>query len=611
MRSDHRARRGAGRLPLVAIGLALLLTVATGGRSGAQVTGEDLGQPVPAPTPMAPPPVAPPPTAAAGLTLEQQAEEKYAAGDLEGAAALYRQLAVATSAPQERLRLLVAAAWLEQQLGHGDVAYDLLRQGLTDFPEYPFQPQNYSQEFVDVYLKARDRAVADRKQRANELVQRSLREIGADDLQRARATLVQALALAPDDPFGLFNLGLVEMRSGKRDAAVAQFERLIAVEAGKPGTVPKEVHSSALATLGSLYYEKDFQEDARRYLEQAATLDPSSARTWNQLGLVLRKSSDAAGAERAFRKALEIEPEHPQAANNLALLFISAQRWSDAVALLTGVTARNGSDALAWLNLGLAQRGAGDRVAAATSLQRVIALDGENRQGMAARAASYLAVVRYEQQDNAGAVAAARQAIGWRQDDVEAWIYLGLAQRLQNDLATARDSFQRALALDPARPEVHNNLGTVLIALGDLAGAEAAFRQALTLRPGFAEAQSNLDQVLARQLAAQLSSTTGSSARPESGRSRRQPKSFGVRFSDADFTYLGIKGAVVESVIAESPAERGGVRKGDVVLGVDGKPVEGPQALLRYLRNLTGERDYVELDILRDGAPKRLRVDMF
>ena len=611
MRSDHRARRGAGGPLLVAIGLALLLTVAFGGRAGAQVTGEDLGQPAPAPTPMAPPPVAPPVAAPAAPTLEQQAEEKYAAGDLEGAAALYRQLAVATSAPPERLRLLVAAAWLEQQLGHPEVAYDLLRQGLTDFPEYPFQPQNYSQEFVDVYLKARDRAVADRKQRANELVQRSLREIGADDLQRARATLVQALALAPDDPFGLFNLGLVEMRSGKRDAAVAQFERLIAVEGGKPGTVPKEVHSSALTTLGSLYYDKDFQEDARRYLEQAAALDPASARTWNQLGLVLRKSGDAAGAERAFRKALEIEPQHPQAANNLALLFISAQRWGDAVTLLTGVTARNGGDALAWLNLGLAQRGAGDRVAAATSLQRVIALDGDNRQGMAARAASYLAVVRYEQQDNAGAVAAARQAIGFRQDDVEAWIYLGLAQRLQNDLAGARDSFQRALALDPARPEVYNNLGTVLIPLGDLAGAEAAFRQALTLRPGFAEAQSNLDQVLARQLAAQLSNTTASSTKPDSGRSRRQPKSFGVRFSDADFTYLGIQGAVVESVVSDSPAERGGVRKGDVVLGVDGKPVEGPQALLRYLRNLTGERDYVELDILREGAPKRLRVDMF
>jgi len=84
-----------------------------------------------------------------------------------------------------------------------------------------------------------------------------------------------------------------------------------------------------------------------------------------------------------------------------------------------------------------------------------------------------------------------------------------------------------------------------------------------------------------------------------------------VLFRSADFTYLGIKGAMVESVQGESPASKAGLRKGDVVLGVDGHPVEGPQQLLRYLRNLSGERDYVEMDILRDGNPRRLRVDMF
>jgi Tfp pilus assembly protein PilF len=575
------------------------------------VQGEELGQPAPAPTPIAPPVAAPIPPPAQGPTLEQQAEEKYAAGDLEGAAVIYRQLAVATSAPPERLRLLVAAAWLEHQLGHGDVAYDLLKQGLTDLPDYPFQPQNYSQDFVDIYLKARDRAVAERHQRANELVQRSLREIAANDLPRAKATLVQALALQPDDPFGLFNLGLVEMKSGRRDQAIAGFERVVAVEAGKPGSVPPEVRSSTLASLGLLYYEKDFIDDAKGYLEQAVQLDPGSARIWNNLGLTLRKAGDAAGAERAFRKAIEIAPTEVQFANNLALLFVAAQRWNDVVTLLVPLTANGGGDALAWLNLGLAQRGAGDRTGAGASLQRVIALDGENMQGLAARAAVYLAIVRFEGGDGAGAATAARQTIGWRPDDVDAWNYLGLAQQLQKDDAGARDSFQRAATLAPDRPEIHNNLGTVLFALKDLTGAEAAFRQALALRPGFAEAQSNLDQVLVAQLAGKVGTSSATSSKPESGRARRQPKPFGASFSNADFTYLGIPGAVVDSISAQSPAEKAGLHRGDVVLGVDGKPIEGPQQLLRYLRNLTGERDYVDMDVLRDGHPRRLRVDMF
>ncbi len=609
--ADHAARRAVGcALPAA---LVLIAVLATTGASAQAVQSEDIGQPATAaPAPIAPPPVAPAPTAAATPnSLEAAAEEKYSAGDLAGAAALYRQLAVATTAPQERLRLLVAAAWLEHQLGHDDDAYDLLRQGLVDVPDYPFQPQNYRQEFVDLFLKARERALVERHQRANALVQRSLQEIAADDLPRAHATLMQALALAPDDPFGLFNLALVEMKSGRKDEAIAGFERLLAVEAGRPGAVPQEVRSSTLASLGLLYYEKDFLDDARRYLEQAATLDPTSARTWNNLGLTLRKAGDAAGAERAFRKALELSPNDVQVANNLALLFIGAQRWPDAVGLLTGITGRAPDDALGWLNLGLAQRGAGDRVAAAASLQRVLTIDADDRQGMAARAASYLAIVRYEQGDGAGAAAAARQALAWRPDDVDAWVYLGLAQQRQEDLAGARDSLQRALALDPTRPEIHNNLGTVLVALGDLPGAEAAFRQALSIRPGFAEAQANLDQVRTRQLAAQVGAPSATVPKPAAGKRHREPKSLGVRFSDNDFTYLGIKGAMVESVLGESPAERAGLRKGDVVLGVDGKPIAGPQQLLRYLRDLTGERDYVEMDVLRDGKPRRLRVDMF
>lgn len=607
MDGDSRAGRGAVRCALAALGLAWILAPQAGGW---QVQTEDMQPPPMAtPTPAAPPHTTPP--GGGTSSLEAAAEEKYSAGDLEGAAALYRQLAVGTAAPKERMRLLVAAAWLEHQIGRSNDAFELLRQGLADVPDFAFQSQNYTQDFVELYVKARDRALTERHQRANGLVQRSLQEIATEDLPRARATLVQALALAPDDPFALFNLALVDLKAGRRDAAVAGFERLLAVEAGHPGTVSAEVRASALGSLGLLYYEKDFLEDARRYLEQAAALDPTSARVWNNLGLALRKAGDIAGAERAFRKALELSPGDPQMANNLALLFIGAQRWPDAVALLTAITTRAPGDALGWLNLALAQRGAGDRTLATASLQRVSTLDPQNRQGLAARAAAYLAIIRYEQGDGAGAAAAARQAIAWRADDVDAWIYLGLALQVQKDLAGARDSFQRALSLDPARPEIHNNLGTVLVTLGDLAGAEASFRQALTIRPGFAEAQANLDQVLTRQLAAQVGTSSATSAKQDDGRARRQPKQLGARFSDTDFTYLGIKGAMVDSVAGQSPAERAGIRKGDVVLGVDGKPVEGPQQLLRYLRNLTGERDYVDIDILRDGKPRRVRVQMF
>jgi tetratricopeptide (TPR) repeat protein len=600
--------RATGRAVVAAAAL-ISATFATSWPLVAQeVAVEDLERQ--APEPVAPPPVPSEPAAVPAAPpgpaeLEAAAETRYLEGDIAGAAALYRQLAVGTSDATERMRLLVAAAWLEHQLGRTTEAQELLQQGLADVPGYPFQSQNYSQEFVDLYERARQRALGERRQRAGELVQRSLREIAADELPRARTTLQQALALSPEEPFALFNLALVEMRAGNRDVAIAGFERLLALEAGRPGSVPVEVRAPALASLGLLYYDKEFYEDSRRFLEQATALDPGAPRTWNNLGLALRRLGDNAAAEAAFRRALELAPGDPQVANNLGLLLLGAQRHGEAVTLLTDATTRSPGDAALWLNLGLAQRGADDRTGAAASLARVMALDADNRLGSAARAATYLAVVRYEQGDGAGAVEAARQALGWNPADIEAHVYLGLGLHMTGDLAGARDAFQAAARLDPTRAEVHNNLGTALVALGDLPAAEAAFRQALAIRPAFPEAQANLDQVVAQIADAATNPPRGGRDRPA-----RRNKPMGVRFDENDFSYLGINGALVESVAGESPASKAGLRKGDIVLGVDGRKVEGPQELLRYVAGVS-DKNYVELDIVREGRPQRIRVEIY
>ena len=62
---------------------------------------------------------------------------------------------------------------------------------------------------------------------------------------------------------------------------------------------------------------------------------------------------------------------------------------------------------------------------------------------------------------------------------------------------------------------------------------------------------------------------------------------------------------MVAGVEPSGPAARAGIQGGDVVLGIDGKPVTGSDDLIR---TLTGDKigRTVELDILREG--KRLRV---
>ena len=78
----------------------------------------------------------------------------------------------------------------------------------------------------------------------------------------------------------------------------------------------------------------------------------------------------------------------------------------------------------------------------------------------------------------------------------------------------------------------------------------------------------------------------------------------GVNLEDADG-----RGARVERVVEGSPAERAGLREGDVILRFEGATVDSPWDLTRRVwRSAVGQR--VELEVERDGRTQHVPVEL-
>jgi Do/DeqQ family serine protease len=67
------------------------------------------------------------------------------------------------------------------------------------------------------------------------------------------------------------------------------------------------------------------------------------------------------------------------------------------------------------------------------------------------------------------------------------------------------------------------------------------------------------------------------------------------------------RGAIVTQVTEEGPAERAGVEQGDVILSLDGKPIDSSNALRNAVARLQPGTK-VKLDVIRDGAKRSLTV---
>jgi putative serine protease PepD len=85
----------------------------------------------------------------------------------------------------------------------------------------------------------------------------------------------------------------------------------------------------------------------------------------------------------------------------------------------------------------------------------------------------------------------------------------------------------------------------------------------------------------------------------------------GVSLSDATATADGVtrRGAGVTEVIADSPAGDAGIQNGDVIVAIDGDPVNGAASLTAFVREKEAGAESV-LTVVRDGSTKEITVTL-
>ncbi len=528
--------------------------------------------------------------------LRQLAEDSFADDDLEAAVALYRQLADRTRERQEKSIAMMDVAYVEHLLKRHGAAVATVTDILVEDPGYAFQADLYNESMRDIFYQGQKAAAERREELALGFVRKGLERLRGRDYDAARGQLEAALTYLPGHPGAIYHLALTDLHDQREESAEAGFQKLLAL--GTP--VSAELRVSAMINLGYLYQRRRLYGEAEEILEQAVALDPASSDAWSNLGAARRQMGQTVDAAEAFRRAYELSPDHAETMSHLALAYIDAKDWPQAVALLEKATTTDASRANLWLQLGKARLGVGRSDDAITAFETAIRLDPANSEGWAANAALQLAEHYYATRQYSSTLQRADQVIALGGDTVTARIFQGLARQYLGDLSGAKESLEEARRLDPTRAGTHNSLGSVYYKLGMLDEATAAFEQSLAIRPDSPEAKRNLEAV--REARSRPRQTSGAGpVRPT--RTAR----LGIRFADIDYAALGLKGAMVERVEVGGAAGRAGLEKNDLILKVDGRDVVSVDQLNSYVASRPrGSR--VTLSLLRANIPQRIDV---
>ncbi len=209
-------------------------------------------------------------------------------------------------------------------------------------------------------------------------------------------------------------------------------------------------------------------------------------------GLANQNTGDRKGAERAYRRGLEVAPDNVELRNALGWALFQDGRTAEAVAEYERALTADPKHAKAHNNLALALVELGKFDEAATHFSASLAIEPK------AEIHSDLGFCLARLGRTEDAQAHYRQALALDPNCASAHLNLAVAAVQAGDLAGAESHYRQALQGQPTA-ETHNGLGFVLARQGRADEAIAEFRKAMAADSKFTPAYNNLAEALARQ----------------------------------------------------------------------------------------------------------------
>lgn len=323
-----------------------------------------------------------------------------------------------------------------------------------------------------------------------------------DPAQGARL-LEQALAANPEDTAVLSRLGMARLAAGAAEEAIEDLRRAVAAE-------PDSLQARTLLALALIAAERTDEA-----LDETASIQsafPDTATGPLLEGIARLTVGDQAAAETAMLRALEIEPGHPDAADNLARMALGDEDLARARDLWQGVLEHQPDHLRTLIRMAWLERQDGNPQRAAERYEQAIAAAGTSvlprvmyarwrlEEGETARA---LEILQPEQSGGSTnplylqtlgvayiangqpdlAVGPFETLARTRADSAEAQVLFGDALRAAGRDEDADSAYQQAVALDGTSVPARMGYARLLLARNDLEAAEHQLVRLAELAP--------------------------------------------------------------------------------------------------------------------------------